>query len=104
MEVALCGRYRQTCSEPGTFFGGGGLAEDLKGPLTHPAAVWMHEGAGSQRVSPGKGRGVVLGRCWDILCGCGYLDELPQKPEDSTEAINSKGGKEAEQHALRMGV
>lgn len=27
---------------------------------------------------------IVLGRCRNILCKCGYLDEMPLRPQDST--------------------
>lgn len=32
----------------------------------------------------GKMSRIVLGRCWNILCECGYLDEMPLRPQDST--------------------
>lgn len=27
---------------------------------------------------------IVLGRCWNTLCECGYLDQMPLRPQDST--------------------
>lgn len=31
-----------------------------------------------------KMSGMVPGKCWNILCECGYLDEMPLGPQNST--------------------
>lgn len=37
---------------------------------------------------------IVLGRCRNILCKCGYLDEMPLRPQDSTMGYKYTGKKE----------
>ena len=37
---------------------------------------------------------IVLGRCRNILCKCGYLDEMPLRPQDSTMGCKYMGKKQ----------
>ena len=45
----------------------------------------------------GKMSRIVLGRCRNILCKCGYLDEMPLRPQDSTMGCKYTRKKEDEE-------